>query len=284
MDAVRAHLVPLCGNFNTPPTPMLQPITAPNWMLLSAEPLRSALEYARMRWTPLTALPRGDGHPVIVFPGLAANQQSIAPMLRLCSQLGYAAQDWGLGLNTGPRGELDAWLNELARHVDALAAPRRETMSLIGVSLGGIYAREVAKRLPGRVRQVITVGTPFAGRAEHTNAGWLYRLLNGRAPHVDDAVLTRLRTSPDVPTTSVFSRSDGVVAWQACLHEDGARRCENVEVASSHCGLSWNAQVLAIIADRLHQPEGAWRPYAQSGEKRMRAAEAATCVAQLRTS
>jgi pimeloyl-ACP methyl ester carboxylesterase len=263
---------------------MLQPITAPSWKVLGAEPVRSAVEYVRMRKRSMAALRRGDGHPVIVFPGLAANHRSIGSMLRLCKQLGYAAHHWGLGINTGPRGELDAWLDDLARHVDALGAPHRATMSLVGVSLGGIYAREVAKRLPKRVRQVITVGTPFAGKAEHTHAAWLYRLLNGRAPQFDDALLTCLRTSPDVPTTSVFSRSDGVVAWQACVHDEDAKRAENIEVASSHCGLGWNAQVLAIIADRLRQPEGAWRPYAQSIAKRSLTADAATRVAQLRTS
>jgi pimeloyl-ACP methyl ester carboxylesterase len=263
---------------------MVHTITAPNWMLLGAEPIRSAFEYARTHWTSARELPRGDGHPVIVFPGLGANHLSIGSMLHLYKQLGYAVRGWELGINTGPRGELDAWLHELARHVDALGAPHRQSMSLVGISLGGIYAREVAKRLPGRVRQVITVGTPFAGRAEHTNAAWLYRLLNGRAPQVDDALLARLRASPDVPSTSVFSRSDGVVAWQACLHDEGASRAENIEVASSHCGLGWNAQVLSIIADRLHQPEGAWRPYALSAAKRFVAADAATCVTRLRTS
>jgi pimeloyl-ACP methyl ester carboxylesterase len=263
---------------------MLQPITPPNWMLLGAEPVRSAIEYVRTRWASAGALPRGDGHPVIVFPGLGANHLSIGSMLRLYEQLGYAAHGWGLGLNTGPRGHLDAWLQDLACHVDALAAPHRKAMSLVGISLGGFYAREVAKRLPGRVRQVITVGTPFAGRAEHTRAAWLYRLLNGQAPQFDDALLARLRASPDVPSTSVFSRSDGVVAWQACLHDEGASRAENIEVAGSHCGLGWNPQVLSIIADRLQQPEGAWRPYAQGGARRFVAADTATCVTRLRTS
>jgi pimeloyl-ACP methyl ester carboxylesterase len=247
---------------------MTQPITAPNWLLLGTEPVRSAVEYVRLRSANVAALPRGDGHPVIVFPGLAANQYSIGSMLRLCKQLGYAARDWGRGINTGPQGDLDTWLDELAQHVDTLSAPYRRTMSLIGLSLGGIYAREVAKRLPGRVRQVITLGTPFAGRAEHTNAAWLYRMVNGRAPRFDDALLRRLRTSPDVPTTSVFSRSDGIVAWQACLQSEGAGRAENIEVVSSHCGFGWNARVLSIIADRLHQPEAAWRPYSESIAKR----------------
>ena len=194
---------------------MSPPITAPNWMLLGSEPVRAALEYARMRSMDFSALPRGDGHPVVIFPGLAANHTSIAPRLRLSTQRGYAASDWGRGFNTGPSGEVESWLDGLARHVDRLTAAHDRKISLIGWSLGGIYAREVAKRLDARVRQVITVGTPFAGTAEHTNAAWIYRLLNGRTPTFDETLMARRRTPPAVPTTSVFSRSDGVVAWQA---------------------------------------------------------------------
>jgi pimeloyl-ACP methyl ester carboxylesterase len=232
-------------------------------MWLGTEPVRAAIEYARMRTMDSSALPRGDGHPVVVFPGLGANHRSIAPLIRLCRQLGYDAHDWGRGFNTGPRGELGAWFDELALHVDALAGAQARTMSLIGWSLGGFYAREVAKRLNGRVRQVITVGTPFAGNAEHTHVAWFYRLINGRAPAFDDATMAALRTPPDVPTTSLFSRSDGIVAWQACLHSGGSR-AENVEVAGSHCGMTWNPRVFSIIADRLGQPENAWRPHAES--------------------
>jgi pimeloyl-ACP methyl ester carboxylesterase len=251
---------------------MPPPITAPNWMLLGSEPVRAAIEYARMRTMDIGALPRGDGHPVVIFPGLAANHTSIAPLLRLCRRLGYAASDWGRGLNTGPRGDVQAWLDELAQHVDQLTAAHERKMSLIGWSLGGIYAREVAKRLDPRVRQVITMGAPFAGKAEHTNAAWIYRLLNGRAPTFDEALMARLRTPPNVPTTSVFSRDDGIVAWQACM-QDGSRgtRCvENIEVAGSHSGLVWNTRVFSIIADRLHQPENAWRPYADASARAKR--------------
>ena len=130
------------------------------------------------------------------------------------------------------------------------------------------------------MRQVITVGTPFAGKAEHTNVAWMYRILNGRAPTFDDALMTRLRTPPNVPTTSVFSRSDGIVAWQACMQNgNGARRSENIEVAGSHCGLGWNTRVFSIIADRLRQPENGWRPYAEI-VRRSPAAAAAGCRAQ----
>jgi hypothetical protein len=258
---------------------MNTPIRAPHWTLLGSEPVRATLEYMSMRSMDIVSLPRGDGHPVVVFPGLAANEASTGPLVRLCRGLGYAAQDWGRGFNTGPRGDVLAWLDDLAHHVAALTAAHTGTMSLIGWSLGGFYAREVAKRLHGRVRQVVTVGTPFAGRAEHTHAAWFYRLVNGRPPAFDEALMARFRTPPDVPTTSVFSRSDGIVAWQACLQNGGAC-AENIEVDGSHCGLGWNPRVFRIIADRLCQPENAWRAYAPSAQAKPRAqpAAAAACM------
>ncbi|WP_280151645.1 alpha/beta fold hydrolase [Piscinibacter sp. XHJ-5] len=222
-----------------------------------------------------SALPRGDGHPVVIFPGLAADRHSIEPLKGFCDDLGYAAYDWGRGFNTGPQGELDAWLDELARHVVELTAAHEEPISLIGWSLGGIYAREVAKKLTRRVRQVITIGTPFAGSAQQTHAAGVYRLLSGQEPALSPATTDRLRTAPDAPTTSIFSRSDGVVAWQACIQDGDADHTENIEVDGSHCGLGWNSEVLSIIADRLRQPQGAWQRHrrAISFEQAMLATE-----------
>ena len=239
------------------------PIRAPHWMLLGTEPVRAAIEYLRMRSMDIASLPRGDGHPVVIFPGLAANEVSTGPLVRMCRQLGYAAGDWGRGFNTGPRGDVAAWLDDLARHVDTLAAAHPRTISLIGWSLGGFYAREVAKRLSDRVRQVITVGTPFAGKAEHTHVAWFYRMVNGRPPAFDEALMARLRTPPNVPTTSVYSRSDGIVAWQACVQNGGAC-AENIEVDGSHCGLVWNPEVLSVVADRLQQPRNGWKRHARA--------------------
>src|SRR5512134_50387 len=259
---VRARGLPLCAHHRPSQLKDMKqaPVRAPHWMLLGSEPIRAATEYLRMRTMDIASLPHGDGHPVVIFPGLGANGYSTAPLVRLCRQLGYAACDWGRGFNTGPRGDVMAWLNELAQHVAALTAGQTRRASLIGWSLGGFYAREVAKRLNGRVRQVITVGTPFAGKAEHTNAAWIYRLVNGRPPPFDEALLAHFRTPPDVPTTSVFSRSDGVVAWQACL-QYGGPCAENIEADGSHCGIGWNPRLFAISADRLFQPENDWRPY-----------------------
>jgi pimeloyl-ACP methyl ester carboxylesterase len=234
--------------------------TAPSLALLGMEPLRAVFEYARMRLSDraVASLPQGDRHAVVVFPGLGGNAWSTRPMVEFCERLGYQAVDWGLGLNRGPVGDIDDWLQHLADHVDDLTAGHRKRISLIGWSLGGIYAREVAKKLPRRVRRVITLGTPFAGSPAQTHAGWVYQRLSGQPMAADDALLRRLRTPPAAPTTSIYSRSDGVVAWRACVNGD-LPHVENVEVSGSHCGLGWNASAYAIIADRLARPAGAAR-------------------------
>lgn len=239
-------------------------LDAPAWCLLGIEPARAIIEYASMRLMNRAGLPRGDGHPVVIFPGLAADHRSIGPLKDFCEELGYVAYDWGRGFNIGPQGDIDAWLDELAQHVLELTGARRETVSLIGWSLGGVYAREVAKKLTRRVRQVITIGTPFAGSAEQAHVSWVYRLLSGQEPPLPEAMMARLRIAPDVPTTSIFSRSDGVVAWQACIQDGDADQIENIEVDGSHCGLGWNAEVLSIIADRLRQPMGAWQRHGRA--------------------
>lgn len=235
---------------------------APSWGLMGVEPFRAAFEYLAMRLMDTRTLPPGDGHPVMIFPGLATDEKAVAPLRAFCAELGYAAQDWGRGLNTGPQGDVDTWLGELADEVVAAAAGSGERITLIGWSLGGIYAREVAKRLPDQVRQVITIGTPFAGSAEQTHVGLLYRLVNGQPLPLEDALRQRLAIPPDVPTTSIYSRTDGLVAWQACVQAGAAPHIENIEVEGSHCGLAWNSSVFSIVADRLSQPDGAWRRYA----------------------
>jgi len=110
------------------------------------------------------------------------------------------------------------------------------------------------------VRQVITLGTPFACIAKSTNVQWLFELLSGTSATVDAAFAQRLATAPPVPTTSIYSRSDGVVAWQACIAE-ASPLAENIEVDSSHLGLVWHPDVLRIVADRLAQRRRKWKPW-----------------------
>lgn len=251
-------------NPSNPAVAHATPFGAPSWLLLGAEPLRAVCEFAGAQFVNHKRLPQGDGHPVVLFPGLASDARAMRPLRDLCRRLGYSAHDWGRGWNTGPAGDVDEWMAGLANDVAALTRDHRQRVSLIGWSLGGIYAREVAKKLgPARTRQVITLGTPFTGNVDHTRAGFLYRVLNGAHPAVSPDMARRLATPPDVPTTSIYSRSDGVVAWQACLQGGSHPRTENIEVSGSHSGLVWNADVFGVIAQRLSQPEAAWRPYRQ---------------------
>ena len=236
-------------------------IQSPHIGMLALEPVRALLEFARMQFT--EALPgqaRGDGHAVVLFPGLGADHRFMDPLARHCEQLGYDVSHWGRGRNTGPEGDPTQWLQALADEIDALVVPAEREVTVIGWSLGGLYAREIAKALPHRVRQVITLGTPFARIANSTNVQWLYEFLSGASTSVDKALARRLAAPPPVPTTSIYSRSDGVVAWRACVGKPSPL-AENIEVESSHLGLVWHPDVLRIVGDRLAQPRGGWRPW-----------------------
>jgi pimeloyl-ACP methyl ester carboxylesterase len=233
----------------------------PSLSLLGAEPFRAAMEFA---WhalaAPNTSTP-GDGHPVVIFPGLGADGASVAILREHCRALGYDAFDWGEGFNTGPQGDLDSWLDALATQVSKLLASHSQPATLIGWSLGGLYARELGKLLAPRVRQVITIGTPFNAEADMANAGCLFRLLSGgSSTRVDPTLSERLRTPPPVRTTSIYSLSDGVVAWQTCRHDKQSTLIQDIEVEGSHFGLGWNRDVLNVVADRLGLTVVPWRP------------------------
>lgn len=234
---------------------------APGLVRLALE-WRVGWEYgATLAARPLLSLaPRGDGHPVLVFPGLIAGDITTNPLRRFLGGLDYATYAWGQGPNLGPREGV------VERCLERLAVLRREhgrKVSLIGWSLGGIYARELAKQAPDDVRLVITLGTPFTGHPKATNAWRLYEFLTGHrigAPEVHEP----LRTPPPVPTTSVYSRTDGVVAWQCSVEKEGPL-AENVEVEASHLGMGLNPLTFYAVADRLAQPEGEWKPFDRSG-------------------
>jgi len=211
----------------------------------------------------LRRLPRGDGHPVLVFPGMGANDVTTVPLRAFLGSLGYVTQAWGQGFNFGPR---DGVLKKCAADVRALAERHGQPVSLIGWSLGGIYAREMAKELPKHARSVITLGTPFSGHPKATNAWRIFEMLSGQRAD-DPAMIERLRTPPPVPTTSIYSRTDGIVSWQCSLNDPGPMT-ENIEVQASHVGMGMNPMALYAVADRLAQPHGAWRHFDASGARR----------------
>jgi pimeloyl-ACP methyl ester carboxylesterase len=237
------------------------PSAAPSRELLLLE-VRAVWELgAFFSMAPLLRLaPRGDGHPVLVLPGLAASDKSTQPLRAFLRDRGYSAHGWKLGANCGPRPGAEAMMQE---RLDELANRHKQKVSLIGWSLGGVFAREMARRAPEQVRLVITLGSPFAGEPKASNAWQLYERASGRKAD-DWPQRAAMRVPPPVPSTAIFSRSDGIVAWQGCLEQEGPTS-ENIEVEGSHCGLGHNPAVLFAIADRLAQPIGRWRPFDRSG-------------------
>jgi len=235
------------------------PVQRPAVALLVSEPFRAAMELVGQRVGKTRHQATGDGHPVVIFPGLGANGAAVATLRNHCRSLGYEAFDWGQGFNTGPQGDLDGWLANLKTQVTDMLGANPKPATLIGWSLGGLYARELGKLMAPRLRQVITVGTPFNADADHTHAGWLFRLLSGTRAAMAPSLGLRLRTPPPVRTTSIYSKSDGVVAWQTCRHDKPYRRVRDIEVDSSHMGMTWNREVLSTVSDLLAQPNTARR-------------------------
>jgi len=217
----------------------------------------------------LRLAPRGDGHPVMVLPGFTAGDGSTLALRRYLRSLGYYVHGWRLGRNFGFNGDARRFEARAARRIEELALHHGRKLSLVGWSLGGIYAREIARAAPHRVRQVITLGSPFAGRGGGSNIRRLYELVTGRKIRDHDpAVLARLHEPPPVPSTAIFSRSDGVAHWRACI-ERRAPHTDNIEIRGSHCGLGFNPVVFYAIADRLAQAENAWRPFERGGWRRL---------------
>ncbi len=238
---------------------------APNAWLLALE-LRAPWELWSVlpSWPALAKAPVGDGHPVIVFPGLSASDGSTLPLRAYLNNLGYDISGWNQGYNFGPRAGV---LETAKRQVRETAEASGEAVSLVGWSLGGVYARELAKELPQHVRSVITLGTPFSGSHKSTNAWRLYELTSGRsiAQEVENFDLP---AAPPVPTTSIYSRTDGVVAWPASLQApcQNNPHTENVEVFASHIGLGLNPSAWWVVADRLAQAAGQWKPFERAGK------------------
>ncbi|MCZ6726363.1 MAG: alpha/beta hydrolase [Acidobacteria bacterium] len=211
--------------------------------------------------------PRGDGHAVLVLPGFLASSSSTGPLRSFLEGRGYNAQRWKLGRNWGFFEELGRAMNQRVRDLHELSGRK---VSLIGWSLGGVYARELARDLPELVRQVITLGSPFRGRGGGNHATRLYAAIAGQHPKdVADELFETMAHPPPVPTMAIVSKSDGIVSWRTAIERLEHDRVENVGVHGSHCGLGVNPAAWIAIADRLAQPEGTWEPFEPKGYQRL---------------
>ena len=240
----------------------------PSRLLTLAEPGRAMGELASFyALRPLLGmLRRGDGHGVLVLPGFLASDYSTVPLRNLLRDLGYDAVGWNLGRNVQVD---DARVSAMMACVDELFARTGRKVSIVGWSLGGVFARELAKQAPEKVRLVISLGSPISDDRNHTNARRLFEYLNGAEPEPMRAGKFRsLGEAPPVPTTSILTKSDGVVHWRGSVQhgagEDG-REVENIEVHASHCGLGVNPAAVYAIADRLAQAEGEWKRFRPRG-------------------
>lgn len=242
-------------------------IKAPSpWLALTELP-RALIELGSLPLAAplLRSVPRGDGHPVLVLPGFIASDISTHPLRRFLTRIGYDAHEWQLGRNLGPRA-IGREGEKLVARLQAIHEATGQKVSMIGWSLGGIMARLVARRAPEAVRQIITLGSPFAGSPRATNVWRAYELFTGQK--IDDAhthrQLSESAAPPPVPSTAIYSRGDGVVAWQNCREQD-TPITDNIEVHGSHCGLGVNPAVLYAVADRLAQAEADWHPFERKG-------------------
>jgi pimeloyl-ACP methyl ester carboxylesterase len=243
------------------------PPSAPTYWLALAEPVRAAAELGALcaTWPAVRQAPRGDGHPVLVLPGFAASDASTWILREYLSSLGYDALPWTLGRNQG--GANGSLAPQLAQRLDTIYSVSKEPVSLVGWSLGGVYARLLARRFPDRVRQVITLGSPIAGRPTATSVYRMYEQTgHPRAEAIRSAPREVFSSDPipETPCTAIFSRSDGVVAWEIARERPGPL-AQNIEVVSSHIGLGIHPAVLYAIADRLAEDPDDWRPFHREG-------------------
>lgn len=215
----------------------------------------------------LASAPKGDGHPVMVLPGFMTTDTSTGLLRRYLRRLGYDVHAWELGRNLGPRAIGLEGEKLVARllHIHETAGRK---VSLVGWSLGGVLARLVAGRLPDAVQQVISLGSPFAGDPRASNVWRTYQFMTGQRLDQNHTrgQLREVSQTPPVPTTAIYSKSDGIVAWQNCRDAAGPR-VENIEVRGSHCGLGVNPAVLYAVADRLAQDPADWHAFERDGMK-----------------
>ncbi|MBE9548528.1 MAG: alpha/beta hydrolase [Proteobacteria bacterium] len=207
-------------------------------------------------------LPQGDNHPVLVLPGFLASSKSTSPLRKYLADLGYRSHRWKLGYNMGYSHGLHDGMRD---RVIELVERYGEKISLVGWSLGGVYARELAREMPDIVRQVITMGSPFRGHPSSSNVHKIFNMISD-LPYekIPNDFLQHMAVPPPMPTTALYTRGDGVVAWQSTVELSDRLDVENIHVGGSHLGLGFNPRVLVALADRLAQPEGNWQPFKPS--------------------
>lgn len=226
-------------------------------------------------------LPRGDETmPVLTLPGFLAPEQSLNRLNRTLSDHGFPARSWGLGVNLGPRGmsifdHIAAVEEELGQEIRAIANEYGHPVALVGQSLGGVYARELAERLPKYVDRVITFGAPAIDPEGAHQLNKLLRLAGRRISRrrlidLDERhVLPHWEANhPPLPLVSIYGTADRVVPTNlAAIPQEVIDKSnhkaprENIPIVCSHTGMAVNPFVILAVVDRLAQGRRRWKAF-----------------------
>jgi predicted esterase len=234
----------------------MQTIKRPSIFLFLTEFFRAIVEHWRgnqflKHYKPLVY---GDGHPVLVVPGLLCTDFSTTILRGYLNKIGYTAYGWELGRNLGDLANL----HDLKRLDDRVKQIRQkhagQKITLIGWSMGGIYARELAKRNPALFRQVITIASPFADPYAPNNIEWFYKLIHHES-EIDKEWREQVPVPAPIPTLCIYSKQDGVVPWAACREHIEDASHQHLEAFASHCGLGATPSVLQAIERQLASAE-----------------------------
>jgi pimeloyl-ACP methyl ester carboxylesterase len=217
----------------------------------------------------LQGTPHGDGHPVLLVPGFTASDSTLVGLSVFLKSRGYHVETWGLGQNTGFKLKFSQALEQKVRFMHHKHGRK---VSLVGWSLGGVYAFYAAHSAPECVRTVISLGSPMRFSVDNFKMPLvvkaIYRYLAhpmGPIAHLANVRAKVLRSPTQMPSTCIYSETDGIVPPDAARIENADGQHENIWVPGSHVGLGFNPAVMWILADRLGQPEGSWVPFEPRG-------------------
>jgi len=217
----------------------------------------------------LSGTPRGDGHPVLLCPGFTAGDATMVGLQLFLQSRGYHVETWGLGQNTGFKLKFSQALEQKVRFMHHR---HRRKVSIVGWSLGGVYAFYTAHSAPECIRSVVSLGSPMRFSAENFKTPLMVRAVYryfahpmGPVAHLAHVRAKVLKSPPPMPSTCVYSMTDGVVPPEAARIDATEGQHENIWVPGSHLGLGFNAAVMWVLADRLAQPEGDWQPFRLAG-------------------
>ncbi len=207
----------------------------------------------------LESLPDGNGQPVIVIPGLTTNDMSTLPLRKFLKFKNFNSYGWDQGFNLTYTQKLE---DKLIDYVKKISDQHGEKVALIGWSLGGMTARVLAWKVLDYASQVISIGAPFRGLRGGSNVDWWFEIVSGQKIQDFNPVWAdEASKQPAIPSTSIYTKGDGMVSWQYCMDEEEGPITQNIEAGTNHLGLGMNPYVWTVIVDRLHEDLNNWKHF-----------------------